>query len=485
MRLEAGRRRLKGFETLPLTAFLIIIIVGVVMLNITFWGEESLNERTMPLKNDVYFVRNALDIASSYFLQECFRVSLVQSMHNNSARGGWLQIPAGSALGYRGKSYALWSYNGRDLSPSAKEFSDAFWQSFVMNLGQSLKGGEASILVRVTLPEYRPEDISIADSGKLKVHVEAKASSPLTATKRNGEDLIELYKSADVSRDFDSPYFLLFEKAKELHGKIGDRMNICTPDEIRKIFANGRNEATAFYSATTAVIQDYGTNGRCLVMVEIATAQKYLISDNRTLLYQPIKFVFFESMDDDFRKCLNCRISDKNWCIEGKSCEDIRTGEAACSGKPAITGSCYALSRTSCEDCLSAVPEGEDMVHHWLWCKPEGVCAQSCPGDSVADPGGCQAEAAAGQPFREGDRILDPASGDALFAYDEESGTWFSGDGAQYGTEDVLTYIDTLGNGFLFMRADGTASQYAASVDMMRDLEGNGGDAEPLDWGAS
>ena len=463
-------RSKKGFSPLVLAAFLIIIVIGVVMGNITnFFGNRSVNEGVIALKSDIYFVRNALAIASSYYLPECFRHSLYQSMHNNSARGGWMQIPEGTAITYEKKTYSLWSINGRDLSPKAKDFSDALWQSFVMNLGQSLREKEAIVLVKITLPNYSPEDISLSNVGNLKVHVTAKASSPLIASKRNGEDLIQFLKNADISRDFDSPYFLLYEKAKAYHSEILPKMVACSSAEIDK------SEVSTFYTATASVVQDYGsnTNGRCLVKVEIATTQKYLLSDERKLLYQPIKLTFLETMGDDYRNCIGCRGQGKSWCIGSQACEEI-TQTAPCAGKPAITASCDALSRTSCEDCLSGAPEGEQ----WLWCKTEGVCAQTCPGESATDSGGCQPAAPERFTFMNGDRIIDSVSGDMLFEYDSPSGMWSSSDWGLVDTEDMLVYIDyNLEEGFVYIRGDWTVSrQYLSSDDLIRDLENGFGE---------
>ena len=448
----------KGFSNLMLTIFLIIIFIGVVMASITYLGEESYNERELPIKKDIFFVRNSLEVARVYYLSEALKHSVIQGIYNNSLRGGWDSMQKNSTIAFGGAAYSLWGSNYKDAVPTEANMLDSLQRSVFNYMDSYTRKGSIKSILEVKISGYSRSGLKVANVNDLQVKADAKALNTISASMRSGDSDILLRRNADLSETFDVPFIFLHKIGRGYYNDIRGKIAACNPAEIE------RSEDKYLFRSDIRVVEPISNGKQCLVRVQVNTTKDYLVFDGKNITLSPISLVFFERLGAEFRDCDSCTKGGGTWCASTKKCEKQKEdGEPPCKGEPAITSACDAVEFLTCRDCVSESTGGEKL----RWCKSESRCAQQCPGQAVDAIDGCGI-------FSGGDRITDHGHGDVFFTYQSGTEKWLSSANRNlYPTAEILDYINEVnGYGFTFQTVDGIRTRYDDTISYASALMG-------------
>ena len=166
MSLNYSEKR-KGLSNTLLTVFLVVITINIIMgTMVFFWQGPQRETEKVVIKNEVYVMKDSLDMAGMY-LRGSARNSLYQAMYENGLKGGWSSPGSGMVMSYNGKGYGVW-YSGRtDQAPSVDTIDAALEKSFLTNFAKYNKGGVIQSFLPLNFPVYSIDDFA----GRLRLSV--------------------------------------------------------------------------------------------------------------------------------------------------------------------------------------------------------------------------------------------------------------------------------------------------------------------------
>lgn len=329
------------------------------------------------LENRIFMMQDSLELAKLY-LDDAAMYSIYQAMHDNGVNGGFESMGGSSLLQYEGHKYTVW-YNNMDIAPDESDITDALEAATKANLKKYTEDGSIRAFFFVPMPRYNSITVTNLEGQGVRLEASSASGLSLRETAESG-DVLTAGRNSTIDLRLPSPYFSLYGIAKGYHDELEGKLPDCEKASIEIM-----NEDKGCCSADLHVLDS--TDGSCLVRVEVKSKEGLVVwdPDDEKSVLAPVSLVFLERLGPVMERCMECTASDGTWCIQSEKCS---TGGVTndCPSDSVIAGaSCMALDQLTCQDCISNVlPDGG-----WAWCPDQGVCAQSCTGETVTDIDDC------------------------------------------------------------------------------------------------
>lgn len=295
---------MKGFGTVVLSLMVSIIGLAVIVaiMNFAMTGPKA-NEREIIIKEEVYKMRDAVELAKVY-LKDAARHSLIQAAYNNGKIGTLRNPSENEIIEFGGKTYALW-FNSTDLSP---EYSYMVYDDVELatraNLLQYTKDGSVKTIYPVSIPDLKNLEIKDLGSDFIELTASSAEKIHLNQTLDSG-DIVMIEKPSDISLVEHLTYFRLYQEAKKFHEEIMKVISTVDPSIIEQSHDNGwyTTESTVEYLGDDFVL-GFGDD-TIIVKVSVKTKEEFLVwdSDENKIAYKPLEIVFLEKHIKSVKVC--------------------------------------------------------------------------------------------------------------------------------------------------------------------------------------
>jgi len=279
----------KGFvpaNTIYAIVLIIIFIIAVGQLFYHFLNRETTLEYFL---SDIYVAKNGMNLANLY-LENSLDFAVYQAMYDSGRRGGWKEIPAGSAYD---ENLTYWQESGGVIIPSGKDLNDSLKSAISENLNKYVQGGYLFLDKYYTLPEFEPDGIAVTDTGNA-TRVSAASGMKIVfhdvIEHETGEERISIESAPRMGNTYTFDYFDLYEKSTGIFRKV--RSTLC--DVLNE--GDERTTTDGDYKYTQKVLSKASSASTCTAEVRVNVTEtgqeKFPVFNGTGVSFEPVSMVF-------------------------------------------------------------------------------------------------------------------------------------------------------------------------------------------------